>query len=31
MQTITTVGLDVAKPAFQLHGMLLARWSSAVS
>jgi hypothetical protein len=32
MQAITTVGLDIAKSVFQVHGVdALARWSSAVS
>ena len=32
MQVVTTVGLDIAKSVFQVHGVdALARWSSAVS
>ena len=32
MQTVTTVGLDIAKSVFQVHGIDAAgRWSSAVS
>ena len=33
MQTITTIGLDIAKSVFQVHGQLMppARWSSAAS
>ena len=31
MQTITTIGFDIAKSVFQVHGMPLARWSFAVS
>jgi hypothetical protein len=28
MQTVTTIGLDIAKSVFQVHGlMLVARWS----
>ena len=29
MQVVTTVGLDIAKSVFQVHGV--AKWSSAVS
>jgi transposase len=32
MQTITTIGLDIAKSVFQVHGVDAgARWSSAVN
>ena len=32
MQVVTTVGLDIAKSVFQVHGVdALAKWSSAVS
>jgi hypothetical protein len=33
MQTVTTIGLDIAKSVFQVHAalMLPARWSFAVS
>ena len=32
MQVVTTVGLDVAKSVFQVHGVDAAgKWSSAVS
>ena len=32
MQTVTTIGLDIAKSAFQVHGIDAdGRWSSAVS
>jgi hypothetical protein len=32
MQVVTTVGLDIAKSVFQVHGLMaLAKWSSAVS
>ena len=32
MQAITTIGLDIAKSVFQVHGVdVLARWSSAVN
>ena len=32
MQVVTTVGFDIAKSVFQVHGVdALAKWSSAVS
>ena len=32
MQTVTTIGLDIAKSVFQVHGVeRLAKWSSAAS
>ena len=32
MQTITTIGLDIAKSVFQVHGVMpLVRWLSAAS
>jgi hypothetical protein len=32
MQTITTIGFDLAKSVFKVHGVVaLARWSSAAS
>ena len=32
MQTVTTIGLDIAKSVFQVHGVDAAgKWSSAVS
>ena len=31
MQTITTIGLDIAKSVFQVHLITMAKWSSAVS
>ena len=32
MQAITTIGLDIAKSVFQVHGVdAVGRWSSAVS
>lgn len=32
MQTVTTIGLDIAKAVFQVHGIdVVARWSSAIS
>ena len=32
MQTITTIGLDIAKSVFQVHGLMpVGRWSFAAS
>jgi hypothetical protein len=32
MQVITTIGLDIAKSVFQVHGVVLAaKWSCAVN